>query len=411
MVVFWIITAALALVVAGLLIAAMIRGHVGAEPPAAYDLRVYRDQLSEVDRDVARGVISAEDAVRVRVEISRRILAADAEVQAAGDGTTQPAAMSWLIGGLAMVLLMGGSLALYARLGAPGYGDLALVDRLAEARVAYENRPTQAEAEQQVPPRPPLTPPSPDFMRLMSELRAAVASRPDDLQGYMLLARNEASLGDFNAAHHAQAQVVRIKGSQAAAQDHVLLADMMIMAAGGYISPEAEVALNGALALDPRNGVARYYMGLMAAQNGRTDRTFQVWQQLLAEGPADAPWIAPIRRQIEAAAAQAGVEFELPEAEDDTLGGPDAGAIAAASEMNPEDRQEMIKGMVAQLSDRLASEGGSPAEWARLIGAYGVLGETDRAGEIWAEAQAVFADNAAALEEVRAAAVRAGVAE
>jgi cytochrome c-type biogenesis protein CcmH len=67
--------------------------------------------------------------------------------------------------------------------------------------------------------------------------------------------------------------------------------------------------------------------------------------------------------------------------------------------------------MVARLSERLATQGGSAEEWARLIKAYGVLGETDRARAIWAEAQQLFGGNAADLEVVRAAATQAGVAE
>jgi cytochrome c-type biogenesis protein CcmH len=78
--------------------------------------------------------------------------------------------------------------------------------------------------------------------------------------------------------------------------------------------------------------------------------------------------------------------------------------------MTPEERMDMIRGMVAGLSDRLATEGGSPDEWARLIRAYGVLGETDRAAAIWAEAQQVFPVEEA-IAPIREAARAAGVAE
>jgi cytochrome c-type biogenesis protein CcmH len=77
--------------------------------------------------------------------------------------------------------------------------------------------------------------------------------------------------------------------------------------------------------------------------------------------------------------------------------------------MAPEDREAMIRGMVAQLSDRLATEGGPAEDWARLITSLGVLGESAQAGAIWAEAQGVFADDAEALARIRDAAVQAGV--
>ena len=55
---FWIIALALSLMCAAILARAILRGRPGDAPPAAYDLKVYRDQLKEVDRDLARGVIT-----------------------------------------------------------------------------------------------------------------------------------------------------------------------------------------------------------------------------------------------------------------------------------------------------------------------------------------------------------------
>jgi cytochrome c-type biogenesis protein CcmH len=60
------------------------------------------------------------------------------------------------------------------------------------------------------------------------------------------------------------------------------------------------------LELEPRNGTARYYAGLMYAQQGRPDLAFPIWRNLMAESTADAPWLDPIRLQIEEVAALAG---------------------------------------------------------------------------------------------------------
>ena len=99
---FWIITCGLALAVAALIAIAMLRTRAGTEPAAAFDLRVYRDQLKEVDRDLARGVIGAADAERIKSEISRRILAADTQAQAetAGAGLSRPAGLIFAALGL-----------------------------------------------------------------------------------------------------------------------------------------------------------------------------------------------------------------------------------------------------------------------------------------------------------------------
>ncbi|MDU8912562.1 c-type cytochrome biogenesis protein CcmI [Aestuariicoccus sp. MJ-SS9] len=404
---FWIITGALALAVAALLVLALLRGRRDTGPAQAFDLQVYRDQLEEIDRDAARGVIAGDEAERLRTEVSRRILAADVLAQDAGDADGQPRALKLAMAGLIGAVLIGGGYGLYARLGAPGYGDLALADRIAAAQDARENRPSQEAAEAQIPPTAPVDAPE-EYRDLVQRLRGAVAERPDDLQGHVLLARSEAALGDFVAARKAQERIVEIKGGAASAEDYVDLADMMVLAAGGYVSPEAQDALEAALQMDPQNGVARYYAGLMMAQTGRPDVAFRMWDRLLRESGPDDSWVPPVQAQIEEMAFRAGVsDYRIP-----TIGGrgPSAADIEAAGDMTAEERQEMISGMVARLSDRLATEGGPPEDWSRLIGAYGVLGQTDRAAAIWLNAQEVFAGNQEALAIVRQGAAQAGVA-
>ena len=186
------------------------------------------------------------------------------------------------------------------------------------------------------------------------------------------------------------------------------------MAANGFVSPEAEGALQKALELEPRNGPARYYTGLMYAQSGRPDLAFRIWRPLLAESLPNAPWVPPIRAQIEEVAQAAGIRYTPPAASAAPFApgrGPSAEDVEAASEMTPEERQEMIRGMVDGLAERLADEGGPPEDWARLINALGVLGDRDRAAAIWTEAQTSFADNPQGLATIRAAAQRAGVAQ
>ncbi len=155
--------------------------------------------------------------------------------------------------------LVGGSLYLYRDLGAPGYGDLALNTRIEMAETARETRPDQADCRGQPARWQPATGIERGLHPLIEQLRTTVAQRPDDLQGQMLLARNEAAIGNFIAAHTAQREVLRIKGDAATASDYADLGDMLILAAGGYVSPEAEAALARALQMDPNNGPARYY--------------------------------------------------------------------------------------------------------------------------------------------------------
>ena len=362
-------------------------------------LRVYRDQLAEVDRDLARGVVTPDEAARIRTEVSRRVLDADRQPAMAPGGGKASAPVASAIIGLALLAAVAG----YFWLGAPGYPDLPLATRLAQAQTAYDNRPDQAQAELAAP-APPAVQVSPEFSDLMAKLRTAIAARPDDLPGLALLARNEASLGNFIAARTAQAHLVALKAAKATAEDHETLAQLMVAAAGGLVTPQAEAELIRALELDPELGLARYLSGLMFVQTGRPDRTFGLWEPLLSQGPDDAPWIGPIRAQIEDIAMMAGVKYTLPDAK-----GPDAAAVAAAADMAPADRQAMIEGMVAQLQNRLNTTGGPVEDWVKLINALKVVGDETRAAAAVDAAKTAFAGNPAALAAIFDAAAQAGL--
>jgi cytochrome c-type biogenesis protein CcmH len=146
-------------------------------------------------------------------------------------------------------------------------------------------------------------------------------------------------------------------------------------------------------------------------QTGRPDLAFQVWDGLLRTSQPTDPWVLPIRAQIRDLAQIAGlIDYTLPDmAAAPAAPGPTAEQMEAAAEMTPKERMEMIRGMVGGLSDRLATEGGPPEDWARLIGALGVLGETAQATAIADEAETVFAGNDAALSMIAEARVRAGL--
>ncbi|MEN8893382.1 c-type cytochrome biogenesis protein CcmI [Planktotalea arctica] len=408
---FWLITTVLAFGTSALLALALWRGHTGMRPAAEFDLQVYRDQLAEVERDIERGIIEGEDAERVLNEISRRILAADKSLQDGQANVRSPAAMRYAVIALLSATLIGGSLYLYNDLGAPGYGDLALSTRIEQADMARMQRPSQQSAQSSLPAPVPSPNASEDYIKLVTQLRAAVAQRPGDLQGVTLLAMHEMRLGNAAAAHLAQAEVLRLKGDAASAEDYATYADMLVIAAGGYVSPQAEVALASALQKDPENGAARYYTGLMMMQIGRPDVAFRAWATLLQDSPDDAGWTTPIREQIEELAFRAGVEYELPPLKETALAGPSAEDVENAAEMSEQDRQDMVRGMVDRLEDRLVSTGGSPEEWAQLIAAIGVLGDEDRAALIWQNAKDVFADRPDALRIVRDAARKLGVTQ
>jgi len=395
---FWIICVVLALVVAGLVVAPLVRGvqAAGVDPDVAF----YRAQLDELDRDIARGTIDAAEGERARVEVQRRLLAADARGgQELKGGVSRGLA-------IAVVVLLGAiGLAGYLSLGAPGYPDLPIKARIAASDEMRANRPDQA--TMQAAALPPLAPDVPDdYLASVQQLRTLVPTRPDDLRGWELLAYHEAQMREYPAAVAAQAHVIALKGDDATNEDLRLIVDFMVTAADGLVSPEAEVYIRQILDADETDIAGRYYLGALYYQTDRSDVALRMWKPIVADGDPEAFYVAAARRQIEDAAFRAGVKYSLPD-----VRGPNAADIANAQDMTAADRQEMIRGMVGQLAARLADEGGPASEWARLIGAYGVLGEVDKATEVWLEAQEVFAGSNADIASLRAAADAAGVAK
>lgn len=406
---FWIVAGAITLMVAAVLANAVVRGarhDVGSR--AASDVEVYRGQLAEVDRDVVRGVIAKEDAERVHAEIARRLIAAD-KAQAEETSTVSNAPAGAALALIAVGLIT--SVASYWWLGAPGYGDMGLKDRIAFAEEVRTSRPVQEVAEQSLPPFVNPVEMDERYRNLMAQLRSTVAERPDDIQGHQLLVQQERRIGNFLAAKEAQVRVATLKGDAVNAQDLADLGELQVLSAGGYVSPEAEMSLRAALAQDAGNGTARYYLGLMLVQTGRPDQAFRIWDGLLRAGPEDAPWIPPIVAQIEELAELAGVRYALPEIGSSAARGPSAEDIDNARDMTPAERMDMIGSMVSGLSQRLADEGGPARDWARLISSLGVLGEWERALAIHTNAIEVFADDPAAIDLINNAGRDAGVVD
>jgi len=407
---FWITVAVALLLVGAILLWPMLRRKNIAGAQIHPDIQVYRDQLAEIESDLARGVLSPEAAERTRIEVSRRILDAD-RIDKAEDRTLRQAPAIGNVAAIGLIIVLGaGAFGVYRILGANGAPDFPLAERRADLARQQANRPTQESVEARLGDNAQAAKKAdPKYRKLVEKLRKAVAARPKDLRGQILLAQNEARLGRFAAARKAQQRVVALKGTAANANDYTDLAELMIVAAGGYVSPAAERALGAAIDHDSKNPRARYYSGLDLAQNGRADLAYKLWAALLNEGPPDAPWIKPIQSQIADVARMAGMRLPPPAP---AVGpGPTQEQLKAAGKLSAGQRQDFIKRMVARLSDRLNSDGGSAAEWAKLINAYGVLGDKAKARAATTAARKAYATDSAAIERINSAARRAGVTE
>ena len=320
---------------------------------------VYKDQLAEIQRDVAAGLIGSSEAEAARVEISRRLLAA-----ADAEGNVLALPNPAFRRGVALLALVGLPLiavALYLPLGSPRLPDFPLSAR-----------------------NQPVTTPQP-LDNLVAQVEAHLEKSPNDGRGWSVLAPVLVKLGRFDDAVRAYRNSITFNGENA--ERRADLGEAMSAAAGGVVTAEAKVEFERAVVLDPAEVKARFFLGLSAEQDGRVSEAEAIWRAMLQGAPADAPW----RPLIEASLARLGGSA-APALSDDS--------VAAAKDMNETDRTAMIRGMVERLAGRLKQNGADVEGWLRLVRAYMVLGERDKARQALADARQAVGSDAGRLREL-----------
>ncbi len=344
----------------------VLKGRAGGPARAEYDEAVFRDQLAELDRDKARGLIGPAEADAARNEIARRLLGVDRrmpQAQAAGAG-------KWPVLLVAAVVPVA-ALALYMTIGAPGRPDMPLKERL---ETALANNDVQA---------------------LMAKAEAHLAEKPDDLRGWEVLAPIYRAAERYEDAAKAYFNVLRLRGPTA--ETYADYGEMLVFANAGLVPKEAAGAFAEALKLDVKSPKARFYAGLALKQDGKPDEALALWRALLAEtGPADS-WKQVLEAQIATLAPAPGA----PQLSDEQ--------VAATQNMTSEDRENMIRGMVDGLEERLKSAPADLEGWQRLIRARAVLGEMDKARAAYSSAKEQFKADEQAMAALAQSAKQLGI--
>tara|TARA_B100000780_G_scaffold278047_1_gene250341 strand:+ start:1048 stop:2151 length:1104 start_codon:yes stop_codon:yes gene_type:complete len=363
-------------------------------------LDVYGEQLKSLEHDRLKGAVSEAEYHDMRAEVGRRMISVEKTNKSAK--TVRYSTEKWsVIAYLLLAALIGG--ASYLRIGQPSFPDVPISFRYNQAEMKRTELLSQAEAEAKATIDLPTK--DPENLPLLYDLRAAVESNPNDITGLEFLVNWEAHFGFFQNAYKSKAKVLDLKGEEAGSVDWYEFAELLILAADNYVSIEAEVALRKALGLDSKNPQARFYIGLQHQQLGRPDITFNMWRQLLEEGPESASYISLIRAVIMDLAFISGVNYTPLVAK-----GPTREDYKGVSELSAEDQKIMINEMVSGLAEKLASQGGPATDWVKLIIAYSVQGQPETSRKIWNEAKALFSNNIEDLNKLNKAAKDAGIA-
>jgi len=373
----------------------------------AADTRIFRDQLDEIGRDLARGTITEAEAEGARVEVSRRLIAAAGRAETAEALVPAPRWLSRIAAGSAVIGALGVTAFVYGQVGAPGQPDLPLTSRsLLDPMIADAGRPSQEEAEARALAAD-ILPPAQDDPRvdeLLARLKSVLEDRPDDVRGHRLMARSLAQSGRWVEARKAYDRLIEIIGPGTDADTHANRAEAMMFAAGGYVSPAAARALADALRLEPEHAISRYYIAFAFRQTGRPEAAARIWRGLLiedrnADEPRGAGWrdaLAGLISETMGGPRQATGAPGAPGGGGDGLAGPTREDVEDAAALTAEERSERINAMVARLDKRLTTTGGEPEEWVRLINAYVQLDRIDDAQRVLGRSQAALADRTAA---------------
>lgn len=218
------------------------------------NLAIFRDQLAELDKEIAEGSLAEADFEQAKSELKRRLL------EETGDSPSKETPLSWAPSRktalVILVLLPTLSLLAYGML-----GNLRALD------------PTQIASQ------PKMTPEMINDM--VGKLAARMQANPDDMQGWLMLARSYRTLGRYEEAAQAYG-----KAESVINQDPDLLAtyaETLAMAAGKGLVGKPRQLVEQALKLDPKNAHSLFLAGAAAMEAGENKQGIAYWEALLPQ--------------------------------------------------------------------------------------------------------------------------------
>jgi cytochrome c-type biogenesis protein CcmH len=361
----WIILTVMIAMACAALAVALVRRQEEA-PQRLGDSEALNRQLADIAAQAAAGALPPETAETLRAETIRRFLAEDL----APGRTIRPLskiALSVAAIAVAGLVALGASL-LYAKLGRP---DLA-------NSLAAQMPPGQGAGD---PANPAL-----QLAGLITQLEAKARRSPKDVDTLKALGAafmQAERYADSAAAYGRAARLAPGDGDAASAQGEALT-----RAAQGTITPQAKAAFAAAVADDPKDPRAGYFLAAYKDQQGDHAGAMADWIALIKNAPPGAPWVSQVRAAVEQTAAQNHMDIsgQLPS----PPAGPaaDPAAVAQVQQMTPSAQKAMIASMVGRLAARLKANPKDAEGWINLMRARMVLGDGAGAASAYHDALA-----------------------
>ncbi len=351
------------------------------------ELAIYRDQLDEIGRDLARGVLAESEAKDARNEIARRLLKAGEQGAEARSGNHSRRNIA-LVAGVILVPLV--SIGTYIALGDPNAPDLPFDQRMAQGD------PSDVYWVQGVV-RNVLSNPDGGGVQDPTQLRALVDTalqiNPDHpvlLETLATVAVLQRAYADVFAAYD---RYVAVTNAEPAIAEQLgqFLGELLYLSSGTAVGP-TEQMFQRVLAVNPRNRSGQIFTTLAMEERGQDAEAEAIWVAMIAEAPpGGAPWADFARQRL------AELRGEPPPAAT-----PPALDPAAIANMTPADQAAFMQQQIDQLAARLAASPRDAEGWAQLIRSYVVLARMDDARTAVATARATFAAEPETIAQIDA---------
>ena len=318
----------------------------------------FKLQLAGIDTDEKSGRLAPKEAEAARAELARELVR-HRQTLAQIEKTIEKKWLSTVLV-LTSVLVIASAVGVYFKLGTPDPSVLVPINQVAQLT------PEQREEQE-------------NFARLLEQVEAQMLVDPSDVNGWRVLAPAYIRAGRYQDGVNAYRQILDLTPPTADAQTD--LAEALLLENGEEASDEVMSLLASAAQSDPTHARSRFYLAAEATREGQWDEAVVVWNELLDLANGDEPWITTAQNGLAMAMAR-GVPPQ-----------PTQPPVLA----DPE-QAELITSMVAGLDERLNEEGGSVAEWTRLVQSYIVLGDLEKAQQNYQNAVTAFPDAADRVE-------------
>jgi cytochrome c-type biogenesis protein CcmH len=377
----WFVLTALSCAASVLIAIPLIRRYEVQASQRAPDAGFYQDQLRQVERDRAAGVISPGEADLAAIEIQRRLLAAAKSLD-----VIKPVNLLWRRAALALMVaaVAVGGTSIYAYNGRP---DLAVPLVQAESNAAV--------------PAVSLAQTSGDVDGKIAGLAARMQQNPGDAEGWRMLGWSYFNTQRYDEAATAYAKAMALQPANNDFQS--AYAEALVQSAQGQVTPAAEAAFEAVLKRDPKDQRSRFYMALAREQAGDLGQALDLWTSLLADASADAGWLPDVKAHIADLGARTGRDVsKLAPAQQIPQSGATPGLAG-------QDQAAAVASMISKLASKLESNPVDRDGWAMMIRSLAVTRDKAGAAQALAKAQSIFANDPSTRTQIEAMARSLGI--